>query len=215
MSDFTTPNSGVTLPKKRDALAQALGHAISRWANIEYNLVTIFAKATGTSLKMAASILRQVKTFSLLLDMCHAAVRCRLEGTAELVYWQSLVEYARELSGDRNYMAHHALILHAPGPPESMPPELVEPKIGPNILAVMARADDGKRVPLDKTEIEELLADFQQLLVALMGFSNAFETGTTSLDKYCSPIERRRPPRNERLEALRREQGSPPAPSRQ
>ncbi len=212
MSDFT-PESPAT--KKEDELAQALGHAISRWASVEFNLVAIFAKATGTSNKMAASILRQVRTFSLLLDMCDAAINCRLDGRRELVYWQSLVEYARELSGDRNYMAHHAMILHMPEPADKTPSEPAVPKIGPNILAAMANVDNDIRRVLDQIELGELLIDFQHLVKLLMDFNEALARNDTSHEKYREPVARRRPPRKQRLETARRARSIPPSPSQE
>ena len=199
----------LSMTSKESLLAHALGHAVSRWANVEFGIVSVFATATGMKPSMAAAILRNVKTFSLLLDMCHSAVQHRLRGAPELIYWNSLVKYAGELSGDRNYMAHNSMVLHAPGPPETTPEHLVEPKIGPNVLAALA-GEGEKRGPLDEAEITALLEDFQHLVELFMDFDKALKAHATSQEKYRGPVVRRRPPRSQRLEAARREGGSPP-----
>ena len=108
---------------------------------------------------------------------------------------------------------HHAMVLHSPGPPQTTPKQLAVPKIGPNILAAMAHEDDDKRRVLDVIELRELLIDFQQLSEALIDFNDVLKNAPTSHEKYRSPIERRRPPRKERLEALSRKQATPRPPS--
>lgn len=201
------------LAEKQVALTSALGRAITRWAAVEMALVEIFISATGMQKDMAVAVLRPVKTFRLLMDMCNAAVRIRLADNPCLRHWNSLVDYANELSGDRNYMAHNAMVFHSPGDPQKVDVGLVEPKIGPDILAALAYesvdANSFER-SLSAEEILELLEDFHELVEALFSFRKAWETGTTSQDKYLKPIERRRPPRNKRLEAARQARAAQP-----
>ena len=182
---------------KQSLLAHALGHAVSRWANVEFNVVSIFATATKIPLNLASNVLGNVKTFSLLLDMCHSAVQYRLRDAPELDYWNSVVEYAKELSGDRNYMVHNAMVIHSPGPPDSTPPDLCEVKIGPDVRAALAGKPE-KRTPFDHNELTELLQDFQELVELLMRFNEWLANGATSPEKYRAPVVRRRPPRSKR-----------------
>lgn len=186
---------------KRDALAQALGHAISRWTNVELAFVATFSTATNMPNNMSASILRNIRNFSTILNMTNSAVQWNLKGTEAITYWKSLVEYAQELSGDRNYMAHQAMVLHSPGPPDTVDPELVKPKIGPNVLAALAGGPTDIHRSLDEAEILEILADFQYLLESVMEFDQALKDDATSQTKFSNTIRRRRPPRKERLQA--------------
>ena len=134
--------------------------------------------------------------------MCHSAVKYRLHEKPELVYWNSLYEYAVELSGDRNYMVHNALIIHHPeAPPPGVNEVKVGPdtevKIGPDMRAVLAdRA--WARTPLDQAELNELRRDFQDLIQLLMDFNGWLASGAPSPEIYRAPVVRRRPPRNER-----------------
>lgn len=201
MADDDQPKS--MLNEKRAVLYHALGSAVSQWAKVEYQFVVIFATAAQISVPVAAKVLGNVKTFRLLLDMCHSAVQCRLGDSPELDYWNSLVEYASELSGDRNYMVHHTVAVHAPGPePEPGVSEIkvgpdAEVKIGPDIRAFMAgRAE--KIMPLDQNDLTELRRDFQELIELLNGFNDWLASGEPSPDIYRAPVVRRRPPRNER-----------------
>ncbi len=185
----------LSVESKRTLLALALGHAVSRWANVEFSLVSIFATATRTPIALASSVLGNVNSFRVLINMCHSAVQYRLRDTPELAYWNSLVDYATKLSGDRNYMAHNAMVFHAPGPPDSTPEHLIEVKIGPKPKSVLLNKP-GKRPPLDKEELTELLEDFQELVEMLMDFNKWLKSGAASQEKYHAPVVRRRPPRN-------------------
>ena len=194
---------------KRDELASALGNAISRWANAEFALVSIFATATRLEMSMAAAILTNIRAFSLLSDICNSAVRHRLNGARELVYWNSLVEYVVELSGDRNYIAHKAMIFHGTG----LSHFDGENTIGPDLLSVLS-GDVKIRLPVDVHELRQLLEDFQQLIELLVDFDQALKKDATSQEKYFVPIVRRRPPRKQRTEAAQRTRGRPPSRKR-
>lgn len=183
---------------KEAALHRAVGDAITRWARLEWALVETFSNAIGCPNKTGAAIFSNVKTFSLLLDITNSAVQCRLSENQEIKHWNSLVEYIRELSGDRNYMAHTGTVAYAPGHPDEVDWAIAEAKIGPSTINYLH--GNNRFEPMDTLEAEELSRDMQQALEFTMEFSHALANGKTSQEKFYSPISRRRPTRKQRLE---------------
>ena len=183
---------------KQAQLFMVIGDAITRWANLESVLFVTFCTATRLPTKTAAALLVHIRTFSTMLDLVNTAVKCRIESGTE-PYWNSLIEYVRELSGDRNFIAHNPVIAHGRGHPATADWALIVPKVGPNqtgFYAGITRHD-----PIDIEEARELVADFQQAVSLAMDFERALKSGSTSHEKFSQPIVRRRPSRKERQEA--------------
>lgn len=192
------------LAQRNDELALALGKSITRWANLEVSLVRAFAGATNMQLGTSAALFKHVKTFSLMLDLVNTAVAIKLAGQPELTFWASLVEYIRELSGDRNLMAHTPVVIHTPDHPEATPEELQEVRLGPSIIQHLADPGSGRHI--DTTELTELLSDFQEAIEMLNAFLAHLESMRPSQYKFSEPVSRRRLPRTKRLEASRKKQ---------
>lgn len=196
--------------EKEALLAHGVGEAVSRWARLEYFLMSTFAIATGLKQRTSAAIFSQVKAFSLMLDITDIAVKSvflELEEQTgskpkEEVFWNSLVAYMRELSGDRNYMAHTSIVAHGEGDPEDADWAQAVPKIGPSPAAVFG--GDERFLPMEVAEVRQLILDMQQALEALVEFNQELAAHATSQPKYYAPIARRRPPRKQRQEASRK-----------
>lgn len=184
--------------EKHQALTQAMGEFIGRFSLIEGSLLMLFATSLGISNTHAAAIINPVKTFSLALEMTDASVQFKLKGAPQLVYWNSLVSYIRELSGDRNFIAHSPIVIHSDGQsPDQMTTENTRPLIGPVLSGYLL---DVERIPpMDDTEVSELVEDVTVALEHLTLFTEAFLKQDTSQQKFLSPISRRRQPRKQRL----------------
>lgn len=203
--------------EQETALYAAIGRAISRWANIESALVYAFSVTTRVPMRTCATLFMQVKTFALSLELVDAAVREALRtggaqskdktagsGRIGLIYWASIVGYIRELSGDRNYLAHVPVVV------EHGDEVLV--RVGPPIIAWHAGLyADPKRPPLDIEEVKQLTEDFKHAHGVLANFCAVYQTHETLPQRYFEPVARRRPPRKQRLENARR---TPKAPRR-
>lgn len=192
---------------KRREMSNLIGEAITTWAYIEAMLLNHFAQSLRISPRRAANILIHVKSFSLLLSIVDAATKDALDGDPEIVHWNSLVEYARELSGDRNFIAHTPMSDDAPILFET--DGLVghdwnkaEPKIGPSLSTQLAKNE--RIPPMDAQEIWELNADFRQAENALRDFLKYRISPDPSQSKFREPISRRRPSRKLRLEESRK-----------
>lgn len=184
------------LRQRKFLLERAVGDAVGRWANLEAQLALIFANALRLSTRDACKLLVKVKTFSLMLDLVDAAVKIRLPDDAH-ARWNSIVALVRELSGDRNYIAHTSIVLHGPGDPND--PSVwkdADAKIGPSIIAHMAELR--KKDPISLEEALELIEDIQQAVELIMEFSALFQTPDASRDTLVTKIARRRPPRAQR-----------------
>lgn len=207
--------------KKEAQLAQAIGTAVSRWARLEHAIMSTFATATGLKQRTTAALFIHVKNSSLLLDMTDIAVRHLFldeeeqdnRKRPEITYWTSIVQYIRELSGDRNYIAHTDIVAHGEGNPDEADWALAEPMIGPSQAAYFAGQD--RFIPIGVGEVYELINDMQQVIEALMDFQRDLAARSTSQPKYHEPIARRRPSRKQRQEAARRSPKRPPSPSAQ
>jgi hypothetical protein len=185
------PSKGRDVYATREAdLNGAVGDAVSRWARLDFVLLQIFATALAIPMLTAASLFHHIKAFSLALDLTDSAVQSKLQGASGTTHWKSLVKYVRELSSERNYIAHTTIVAHGPGSPESGPDWLSTfPRIGPSIIGHLI----GKQFrPVDVAEVRELVKDFQHAIEALMKFHQALQAGEASLQKLPERIPRRR-----------------------
>lgn len=181
---------------QRAALALAVGHAMSQWAMLETHLARLFAVSINMPLKDACKLLVHVKTFTLLLDLVDSAVKIKL-GDMPSTRWHSLVEYIRELSGDRNYMAHTPTIFHGAGDPNTIDwNNGVTALIGPTMFAHFA--DARGRKPMGVTEANELTHDMAEATEVLVDYIVLVESVPASKEKLGAKISRRRPPRKQR-----------------
>jgi hypothetical protein len=184
------------LETKTAILHSRVGMALTTFALIEWHLGLLFAGCLGLPIDVAVRMLAPVRNFSTTLEIIDAAVRYKIGKS--MPYWLSLLEYVRELSGDRNYLAHTPMINYMPDS-GSHPRDvnLAEPRLGPAISAFLS--ENIRRQPLSAEEILEINRDFEQAVQLLADLQSGF--ASSSLDKFAQPIVRRRPSRGKRQAA--------------
>jgi hypothetical protein len=184
------------LQEKRKNLHEAVGDAIGRWANLEAAMATLFAVALRLEIADACKLLVHIKTFSLKLDLLDAAVKIRIPADAT-ARWNSIVELIRELSGDRNYLAHAGVAFHGPGDPNKEESwSKADIKVGPPTIHHFA--ETGRSKPLDLAEVAELVKDIQQAVDLMIEFWQLLPKLPASKQTLSTKIERRRLPRKQR-----------------
>jgi hypothetical protein len=176
-------------------LHRAIGDAISRWANLEHAILSLASWALNLTERQTASIFRLFMTSALQLSFTDAVVKLRLPKEI-LAHWNSLVELARELSGDRNQIAHNPVVAAGEGGPETVDWRTVIPEIGPSLVTHFTGSE--KMAPLSQQDIEELVQDFQHAIECLINFRKAVESGPPWPETLLSKVVRRRPSRAER-----------------
>lgn len=96
---------------KEAIMAREIGRVIIRWARLESQFLFATAWALKQSNRQVAQLLNNFRTFSLTLDFVDTAVKNRLAADGiPNARWISLVEYVRELSGDRNQIVHAGVV---------------------------------------------------------------------------------------------------------
>lgn len=184
-------------------LAASVGIAITKWAMLENCLLRATSFALRQDATLTIRLLGTFRTFALLLDFTDVSMRDRLDDHPSLVFWTSLVEYVRELSGDRNFMAHTGIVRHTDGPGDSTTDWATAiPMLGPTLNSMLEPED--KRRTMGVNEVRELILDFEQAYKAIHALTEALSRPEPLPGIYGVPIVRRRPKRNERLEADRR-----------
>lgn len=189
-------------------LHQEVGATITKWANLEFSLLECFAKSVGLNLQQTGVLLAHVINFTTKLSMVDTVMKFHLL-PANLPHWNSLVEYIRELAGDRNALAHQPLIGRVDGDPNTVPPDQIEWVIGPPIRDFVMGEKSDDYITTD--EVRELGEDIQQAISALRAFTSALDSLQSLQPIFCQPVVRRRPPRNVRREANRKARRRPPA----
>lgn len=186
---------------------RAVGEIVGRWANLEHQLTQIFAIALGLNTKHASQLLLHIKTFALKMDLVDTAVKIKL-GERPKRRWTSLVEFIRELSGDRNYVAHTPVVFHSKGDPNNAAVwEKADVKVGP---APMVRlADTGRVDPVELEELLELINDVQHAVELAMKFQDELKQPASN-ETLATEVARRRPPRKQRRESAPRTPKGPP-----
>ena len=194
--------------EREDYLYARIGQAISTWAWVEYHLVSHFEHALKISRRRAIHILDPVLNFSLSLQIIDAANRDALHKCPELIYWSTLADYVRELSGDRNMLAHYPV--QTPYTSEYLETD-PEPFVGPTDEDYSPK--QAKRQALPLTEVEELIEDFSWAAVLLADFSRWRYSSHPLPEKFSLPIERVRPTRAERRAQRQKKRKLPPRSS--
>lgn len=166
-------------------MAMQVGHAISEWAGLEDFLMDLFSVLIGQHATVASAILSRIMSFSLKLDIVDAVASLALDGKPELRFWKSLKAYMIELSGDRNNMAHSPIMRSREGF-----------TIGPSVTLHIA--GNAKRT-LSLEELEELVKDISLCKWTVYGFRVHLSGDHPRNEVYHRPVQRRRPPRAERL----------------
>jgi hypothetical protein len=183
---------------KGEIVVARSGAAIAQFATLETTLGNLFAECIGFPVNVSAQILIPVLNFSTKLDIIDVVVRHKLQTSKATPYWLSLLDYIRELSGDRNYLAHTPLMYHRiGGEPADDPP--LEPQIGPHVGTFLA-GQTPRHLPIPLEEVEELVRDFTEAKNFVIRLSLAIMNA--SLDTLAQPIVRRRPPRGIRQGAV-------------
>jgi hypothetical protein len=90
---------------RESSLHYAIGVAISNFSLVEVHLLRTHAAASGQSIADAAALFSLFKNFTLALQVADLSIKRHLSDERNVDWWVSLVEYLRELSGDRNFEA--------------------------------------------------------------------------------------------------------------
>ena len=175
--------------QKELMLHAMVGRVITSWARLENQLLRLIAWGLRISPTDAAAITSSFKTFSLTLDFTQAVCKPRVQYP---VFVNSLFDVIRELSGDRNFIAHTEVIGHGAGEPEEIDWSAVDPHIGPAIQEYLT-GNTAKREPMDIAEVHEIAEDIQHLVSITMNFISALNEGQPLLETYQKPIALRRP----------------------
>ena len=175
--------------------------AISKWSSVEVGILSLFAVTNEISMQRAAAIASTFNGFSPLLGITDKSIRERFQGDRHneaIQYWNQLSEYVRELSGDRNNMAHSPIVIHSAEEPDwDAPNSSAAVSVGPSPLLWLA--DSHKRT-LTSAELCELELDFVHATNCIFQFSSMVTGKTPFPEKSAAQFERRRPPRSSRPE---------------
>ena len=196
---------------KQSEMFKWMGAAMSAWSENETHLFRIYALASGLPEATAASLMLHVKSFALALDMTDTAVRCKFEGQPVLTWWISLTEFLRELSGDRNFIAHSPCM--ALSPDRSIKLEQCTPVLVTSVLSSLA-GEYPKGTEMGSGDVQQSTYDFRLAGKYLLDFIEALASTAPDLTVFSIPIVRRRPSRAQRLEAARKAQKRPNRPPR-
>lgn len=178
--------------QKADVLALHVGRAVALWANLEGSFINAAADAMNMSMEKMSSLVGAFKSFSLTLDFVDRVVKLSLDGRGEVRRWNSIIEYARELSADRNHIAHQGIVAHGRGHPAEADWADAVPKVGPTIISHYL--GNLKREPMDAGEVAEISQDIQHCVEALIDFYVALRTYGPLPQRLYEPVVRRRPP---------------------
>lgn len=189
-------------------LQQRVGEAVALWANLEFAVLHLTASSLRLSLNDAASLTTAFKSFALMLDFTDRSMKMFLSGRREIVYWNSLCELIRELSGDRNYIAHQGIVAHGELEPQAADWAFVVPKVGPTYASHFL--DKSNREPMDSAEVAEISNDIQHLIEVTMEFNNDLGGPRPLPQKYSDKVSRRRPGIGERRSRKGKERSSRP-----
>lgn len=177
-----------------DYLHLKIGQAISTWSWVEYHLVSHFEHALSISRRRAVHILEPVINFSLRIQIIDAANKDILTGHVSEEYWSSLIEFVKELSGDRNMLAHYPV--QTPFSAQHLETEPI-PYVGPTDPEYSARQAKRQTLPLD--EVENLVGDFEEAAILLADFSRWRYSNLPCPERFCKAVKRLRPNRSARL----------------
>ncbi|MEX0367997.1 MAG: hypothetical protein AB3N22_18170 [Ruegeria sp.] len=178
---------------RKAELEAAVGGVVALWANLEAEILLSTATALKISNADACQIVSVFRTFALALDFCDRVVKVRISDQPQVARWNSITEYTRELSGDRNFIAHQGIVAHGEGRPEQVDWRDVLPKVGPTLFT--HQMGNTKRDPMDVHEVREIAKDIQECIEYIMEFRTWLaQAGTPPWqDTLSEAIHRRRP----------------------
>lgn len=180
-----------TMDEAEAKLHLAVGVAIHTWQSVEHQLEQVFVHAADLAPIEVQAMFVQIQSFPLKVGLTDVAVRTSFakddEWTAK---WTQICDYLRELSGDRNFIAHNGMVSHTYGPGKSLY------KIG---------MGNNKRPPLDEDAIWDLVEYFHHAQIVLLIVESCVRNGTSSRDKHRGLAVRLRPSRSERQATARQE----------
>lgn len=180
-SDFPDADFNTTL------LHANLGKAITHWNTLEELLFYIFNALLDEPLEVSAAILAPLKTFQSRLTIIHSVAKVKISGEPEWPFWNSLHEYIREVSGDRNMFAHF-YISHAED--LSAQPVLRASEAG--------RVANIHKPDIDAAELAELIKDIQECLDFAVTLLAHLRGEIEFAPEFWKPVTRRRLSRKER-----------------
>jgi hypothetical protein len=183
---------------KISLLHRWMGAAIDSWSNVETTLFRVYTASTGLPQPTAASMMLKMKSFSLALDLTDSAVRGKISKGDALIWWKSLVDYLRELSGDRNFIAHNPVVAQSNSIPMSLELEKATPIVSTSMLS-HAAGEYPRGVDLGSGDVQQLAYDFRLAQRYLHDFADALENENLDNEIFIRPVTRRRPSRSERL----------------
>ncbi len=168
-----------------------VGRVMHNWAKLETQVLMLTAWALQMQHSQAAKVTQSFRAFSLSLDFAQSACATRLGKDTK--YLSSIIGMIREVSGDRNFVAHTQIVAHGT---KQAPSEVdwarVTPKIGPPLKDYLSGSVP-KREPMDSDEVSEVAEDIQHLITELMEFEKALRSRRPWPQKFLKPIEPRRP----------------------
>lgn len=199
-------------PELQSEIYEALGRAISKWSSVEMSMVTLFSVANNLSMERACKIVSNFTGFASLHQITDISVKDQLsKSPSALDAWNELSNFVRELSGDRNNMAHSPVITKSPQEPQMEDADFVgELLVGPS--PTLWVADRHKR-SIDLNELRELDADFTHAMNKLMQFGLVLVRGESFLYKFLEEPVRRRPARRDRQDTKFPKLSNPPQSS--
>ena len=175
--------------EKERLLEAMVGRVISRWASLETQMLDLAMWGLQMSRRDTAKLTSAFKNFSLSLEFTQSVCSPRLR---DRTFLNSLVDLTRELSGDRNFIAHTQISSHGIGHPADGDWANTIPLVGPAAKNHFAETPQ-KREPMDVKEVAEVAADIQHLVELLLEFCRALQGGEPWPEKFYKPVEPRRP----------------------
>jgi hypothetical protein len=175
--------------QKEMLLHAMVGRVVSKWASLENQLLDLASWGLRMNLHKTAKLTSAFKTFALSLDFTQSVCAARVKDD---VFLNSLVDYIRELSGDRNFIAHTQVVAHGRGDPAKADWTHTEPFVGPAMKEYFAEVPQ-KREAMDAAEVREIAEDIQHAISLTMDFARALKAGGTWPDKFYKPVAPRRP----------------------
>jgi hypothetical protein len=186
---MTTVTNPAHIPSDHDQLAMKIGIALNRWTSLEDNLMRLFGVLIDKPMAYGSEMFVRLHNFNARLDMVDCVAGLALKGKPELRYWKSVRPHLKELSEDRNILAHCFIGTRPDG-------TLVAGQSVAHHIAGSTKRS------LSAQEIDELMEDFEDCFWKHLYQFEIHLTGYYVQDAvYHAPIKLRRPPRAQRRKA--------------
>lgn len=176
---------------KLHELEQLVGRAVTLWVELEVHVVLMFAWGLRGRITDVTKLSHSINSFALLLDLAERAAKTRLGDRPEREAWNSIVQYVRGLSGDRNHIAHAGIVSHSKEHPDHVDWATVVPKVGPSVSSFFVGTH--KRQPMTAADVRRVIEDIQEAIDRTTEL-HAHLTGErpSSPEKLARPIPIRR-----------------------